>query len=407
MRNHMENLHGLKLGDDISTAKIKTMVKRRHVDFSLYFDIKYETRKDQAICLLCEKVISRYGYGSNSSMLNHMKTHGIKIGEENSEISYSAVRGHAQKLVSSDSYDNSDGKQENDAEGDDTTEILENEKNVIKNEIEKANEGIIKKKYKKPTIQKFLPFFDINRETGKARCLSCKKYLKFSNFVMRRHLDVKHQVTIDGYSPLVKQNFWREKERYLTKTEKEDIVKAQEEITQLNCFHCSMTLPTKIELDEHMKNVHEYITCCLCEKSFAKLAALRTHLTTMHEEHKCEKCFKTYKCEQCGKIYERKYEFDRHVDLVHKGLKYYYCEECGKGFTTKFYVGEHKKVVHLGQKNFPCTLCEKSFAHKTSMQIHIRAVHEKRMDYSCETCKYFIFLNTYVIIFLGSNHLLH
>ena len=99
----MKNQHGLKLGDDISMAKIKTMVKRTHVDFSLYFDIKYETRKDQAICLLCEKVISRYGYGSTTSMLAHMKSHGIEIGEQNSEISYSAVRGHGKKL-SSDYY---------------------------------------------------------------------------------------------------------------------------------------------------------------------------------------------------------------------------------------------------------------------------------------------------------------
>ena len=93
MRTHMKNQHGLKQGDDISNAKIKTMVKRTHVDYSLYFDIKYETRKDQAICLLCEKVISRYGYGSNTAMLAHMKSHGIEIGEQNSEISYSAVRG--------------------------------------------------------------------------------------------------------------------------------------------------------------------------------------------------------------------------------------------------------------------------------------------------------------------------
>ena len=145
----------------------------------------------------------------------------------------------------------------------------------------------------------------------------------------------------------------------------------------------------KTKFKKSGENVHEYIKCCLCEKSFAKLASLRQHLTTMHDQHKCERCFKTNKCEYCGKIYERKYDFDRHVDLVHKGLKYFYCEECGKGFTTKFYVGAHKKVVHQGRKDFQCDLCEKSFQHKSAKQIHIRAVHEKRMDYSCETCKYF------------------
>ena len=271
----------------------------------------------------------------------------------------------------------------------------------MKNEIEKVNQGIIKKKYKRPTIKKFSPYFDINRDTGKAKCLSCKKTLKFSNFIMRRHLDVKHQISIDGYKSILDKHLGEKQllERELTKNEKQDIVKVHEEITKLNCFHCSMTFPSKIELDEHTKSVHEYITCCLCEKSFAKQASLRVHLTTMHDEHKCEKCFKTYKCEHCGKIYEKKYEFDRHVDLVHKGLKYFYCEECGKGFTTKFYVGEHKKVVHQGRKDFPCDLCEKSFSHNSSKQIHIRAVHEKRMDYSCETCKLYLFVDN------GPNHL--
>ena len=90
-------------------------------------------------------------------------------------------------------------------------------------------------------------------------------------------------------------------------------------------------------------------------------------------------------CPQCFKVFARKNNRDRHVEIVHNKTpdvifssetvnEKLDCKDCGKLFKFKSNLDRHMKI-HLGEKSFDCDVCGKSFGRQDNLYKHNEVVH--------------------------------
>ena len=202
------------------------------------------------------------------------------------------------------------------------------------------------------------------------------------------------------------------------------------------CEDCNIVFPTRLELKENIRTVHEQDErrCSHCDFVALSVRSKLTHEKTMHLNLKCKQCKKIFPsessmlsheckdpenlhCSQCDKVYSSRKELKDHVNFVHNGLKYachvcntalatekylkrhiltvhqipvqsFLCPEpfCGKSLKDQRALYDHVKTHNLSSRSEPCPDCGKILATTDSLRRHMKIVHKKELQQVCEDC---------------------
>ena len=129
------------------------------------------------------------------------------------------------------------------------------------------------------------------------------------------------------------------------------------------CTICKTMVKDKIELDNHMKSVHN-IKCSICNFNCQDKDNLDKH---MHAEHAVQ-------CPVCTKTFRDKATFTDHFLTGHN----FGCNKCGKIFPMETDLNDHTERAHTHN----CTVCNVSFETKTNLETHMIELHRS----SCPFC---------------------
>lgn len=176
------------------------------------------------------------------------------------------------------------------------------------------------------------------------------------------------------------------------------------------CNICQKSYKRRYNLTQHMNlHLNRTIKCHLCDYVGVSNAHIKSHIALVHvasvEDHKCDKCPKTFKshnglknhllahtndfkflCPHCGVGYMYKSEFDAHCGK-HENRKPYQCKVCDKTFTTNSNMRAHERAAHKEVKVFNCMECTRTFSCKSYLQQHMH-MHMDTGKYQCPKCKH-------------------
>lgn len=151
----------------------------------------------------------------------------------------------------------------------------------------------------------------------------------------------------------------------------------------MNCPNCPKTFYHQLNLDQHIRKVHEHYVpteetknylCNLCGIAKANRSNLERHL----QSHATDRPFK---CDKCPKSYKQADALKTHINNTHLNIRPYVCSECGLGFFTRRILTDHKRT-HTGEKPFSCEICEQaSFGSKAGLYLHMQAHHVPKKSF--------------------------
>ncbi|XP_001648101.2 zinc finger protein 652-B [Aedes aegypti] len=101
--------------------------------------------------------------------------------------------------------------------------------------------------------------------------------------------------------------------KFPTKTKLLIHTKRHQGILDFECPHCGLKKPSKHEVNQHIKNVHEkherteQISCTICQTLFSSKAGLKRHVDVVHMK------IKKFSCLVCGFMFSQKDHLNRHM----------------------------------------------------------------------------------------------
>ncbi|XP_013145506.1 PREDICTED: zinc finger protein 117-like isoform X2 [Papilio polytes] len=146
------------------------------------------------------------------------------------------------------------------------------------------------------------------------------------------------------------------------------------------CPVCARICCSQYYLNRHIQRRHQdnkKYPCKSCEKSFAFIGELRSHIKYVHEKIRktpqifpCDMCERTFKCLQSLTIHRRS---------VHTGERPEKCSVCGAGFYHVVYLREHMRL-HTGETPYKCPICDRGYAQRGNMRSHLRIHRKSELD---------------------------
>ena len=202
------------------------------------------------------------------------------------------------------------------------------------------------------------------------------------------------------------------------------------------CEECDEEFPTRLELKDHIRTVHEKDErrCSHCDFVAMSVRSKLTHEKAVHFNLKCKQCKKIFssessmadhgctkpenlQCSECEKVFDSRKEMKDHMNFIHKGLQHacHVCNAalateknlkrhirtvhqilvqrfpcpvayCGKSLKDQRTLNNHVKTHNLSSRSDPCPDCGKILASTDSLRQHIKMVHKKDLKQVCEDC---------------------
>ena len=131
--------------------------------------------------------------------------------------------------------------------------------------------------------------------------------------------------------------------------------------------------------------------CPECQESFALMTEFKGHMTSSHADTRdlrCSECFKLFpssadleqhrslehrlECEICNKSFARLGFLQTHVE-IHNGPSLYNCRFCSSGFDNEYSYKQHVKIhpkYNRVRKTHPCPVCGDSFMDSNDLMAH-------------------------------------
>lgn len=124
------------------------------------------------------------------------------------------------------------------------------------------------------------------------------------------------------------------------------------------CRFCKITLPTIVDLDQHLANIHTGYPCAKCDKIFPTVVKFNKH----------QRCHRMLICDFCDETFFSKRVIRKHLqDHVFKTFACFFCTE---SFKTAQHLGKHKRLVHPNDL-YKCPHCPKEFKLKDRYRVHL------------------------------------
>ncbi|OAD58819.1 Zinc finger protein 37 [Eufriesea mexicana] len=123
--------------------------------------------------------------------------------------------------------------------------------------------------------------------------------------------------------------------------------------------------------DEHNTNKNEF-QCLLCPLTFSNTRTMAMHQTAAHGG------MYIILCESCGRLFNRKYHFNRHLIHCRRVNDPFECNMCMRKYRHKSSLIHHLKVAHHVRHNrncsttFTCSVCNKSYRKFGAYKNHVK-----------------------------------
>lgn len=148
------------------------------------------------------------------------------------------------------------------------------------------------------------------------------------------------------------------------------------------CEICGQGVAGKVNVYNHMKQMHDIKVCKFCDETFSTQYALSQHISTIHNTDRL-------KCSVCGEVQQNRYRMKRHMALVHDCKNsQIVCEYCSKVFTRNNKYVQHKERVHFKRKNKSCNVCGYKTYDASALKLHM-VCHDQTRPYACPCGKRF------------------
>ena len=146
---------------------------------------------------------------------------------------------------------------------------------------------------------------------------------------------------------------------------------------------CKIAFNSYLEFDlhkakKHHQKVDDGLICPKCQKAFASLDRLMTHVRVDHHNHL------PFKCEECNIYYDTITRLNSHKKNVHVQEKNYHCEKCGKSFKTASSLTIHQQSMH-SEKELHCDKCEYTTNRQKCLDDHYTR-HHTSGNFICDVC---------------------
>ena len=209
------------------------------------------------------------------------------------------------------------------------------------------------------------------------KCPSCS-YEAVDKAFLNWHVNSKH---------LVDNVEVTDRNRHLSKT---PAVPTKELINSVKCMLCNFKTFSNFRLKRHMRTIHfgRDKRCTKCPKVFPTRNQLEDHFRAIHEQ------VKPFECEDCGRGFARKPHLRTHIKEMHLNIKAYKCRVCEKDFKRGFHLRLHMKNLHPGAEEvadwsttqvvdrnpYQCPICEKTVVGLQNLEVHKTSVHSGPKD---------------------------
>ncbi|KAM9851501.1 uncharacterized protein ACBR49_004678 [Aulostomus maculatus] len=131
----------------------------------------------------------------------------------------------------------------------------------------------------------------------------------------------------------------------------------------------------RVHLRTHAQTKVDRLQCRICQKTFASLEHLKSHVSRTHFESEF------YECDLCKRVFTSLKACEEHVQL-HKCMLDVFCETCGRSFSSPKSLARHRRKSHT---TFKCTDCTKTFTKKNALLKHSFS-HLGLLPYTCVRC---------------------
>lgn len=181
----------------------------------------------------------------------------------------------------------------------------------------------------------------------------------------------------------------------------------------LKCDYCSKTFNKTYNYKRHLqqhtevKNIH---TCPGCDRKILDKSNFSKHLklccnstiiksNDLNPNKSLKKSNNEYECSICRKVFNKKYNFFRHLKVHSLNNKknfehvqshnstseFYQCEKCNRCFVELAQLQTHIKTWHYA--NITCKYCEMNFDEKFEYIKHLNTFHSFNFKFECKYCK--------------------
>ena len=165
------------------------------------------------------------------------------------------------------------------------------------------------------------------------------------------------------------------------------------------CGECNEKFFDENELQKHVASVHSenLFSCSICSKMFVKERYLKMHMHSHTGKYpfKCKQCCKHFKnvlhlkyhlpcyvspgsdiqCNQCQKTFFKIAQLRTHINIDHS-RQAKQCNVCGKKFLYRHSLDVHLKNHENDRKKpYYCTRCSTGFGHISSWKRHLETFH--------------------------------
>lgn len=151
------------------------------------------------------------------------------------------------------------------------------------------------------------------------------------------------------------------------------------------CPHCSKAFPAKLNLSNHIRNMHEektYDVCEICAKKFKYKSMFLRH----QKLHTGEKVERNHSCPVCGNSFRYKCHLETHMERHNDSGQVFQCHICSKVSANKSALQQHIKYNHIREKKHKCNLCESAFKTPLGLREHMATHTSNQILYTCLFC---------------------